>query len=58
MREFVPYGTPCNEPCEPDSGRMEALERQVAEMRAELAALQSSRLDEVPAELPLSGTGN
>ena len=42
MREFVPYGTPCNEPCEPDTGRLEALERQLTEMRAELAAMREA----------------
>lgn len=54
MREFMPYGTPCNEPCEPDMGRVEALELQLTEMRAELAALRQAT--EV-ANLPRSGTG-
>lgn len=42
MREFMPYGTPCDEPCEPDLGRIEALEKQLTEMRAELAALRDA----------------
>ncbi len=42
LREFVPYGTPCNEPCEPDMGRVDALEQQLAEIRAELAALRAA----------------
>ncbi|MBX9896871.1 MAG: serine acetyltransferase [Qipengyuania sp.] len=64
VREFVPYGTPCNEPCEPDMGRVEALEQQLSEMRAEIAALREtarSRLEsQVEAELSeqLSGTDN
>lgn len=57
MREFVPYGTPCNEPCEPDNGRVEALEREIAAIRAELAALHAAAPNATPAELPLSGTG-
>lgn len=59
MREFVPYGTPCNEPCEPDVSRIEALEQQLTAMREELAALRETtvtRSNEI-AE-PLSGTDN
>ena len=41
MREFMPYGTPCNESCEPDMSRIEALEAQLTEMRAEIAALRA-----------------
>lgn len=45
LREFIPYGTPCDEPCEPAGsiGRMEALEAELAELRAEVAALRRSR---------------
>tara|TARA_R110002072_G_scaffold15856_39_gene62942 strand:- start:11324 stop:12037 length:714 start_codon:yes stop_codon:yes gene_type:complete len=42
MREFMPYGTPCNEPCEPDPGRIAALEKQLTEMRAELDSLRKA----------------
>lgn len=56
MREFMPYGTPCNEPCEPDIGRLEALEQQLTEMRAELAALRTAAPD--MADHPRSGTSN
>jgi serine O-acetyltransferase len=41
-KNFVPYGTPCQEPCadaEPVSARMEALEAEVAELKAQIAAL-------------------
>lgn len=41
LREFLPYGTPCNEPCEPDMRRVEALEVQLGELRQELAALKA-----------------
>ena len=54
MRDFVPYGTPCNEPCEPDMGRVEALEAQLADMRAEIAALRDAAI----APHPLNGTDN
>ena len=40
MREFMPYGTPCNEQSEPDTRRFEAMEQQLTEMRAELEALR------------------
>lgn len=56
MREFMPYGTPCNEPCEPDMGRIEALEQQLAEMRSELASLRASTAEELPTSR--SGTDN
>ena len=60
VREFVPYGTPCNEPCEPgpgtDWGRVEALEQQLTEMRAEIAALREGAGKAEPVQL--SGTDN
>ena len=60
MREFVPYGTPCNEPCEPDMGRVEALEQELAVIRAELAALRAAALPnaEMVTNRPRSGTDN
>ena len=49
VREFIPYGTPCNEPCEPDMTRVEALEQQLAEMRLDLAALRKATPAPAPA---------
>ena len=51
LREFIPYGTPCAEPCvdreEADGAagmnRIEALERELAELRAEVAQLRSAK---------------
>ncbi len=45
--EFIPYGTPCKEPCEPaaDGDRVAALEAELATMRAELADLRSALAD-------------
>ena len=56
MREFMPYGTPCNEPCEPDMSRIETLEAQLTEMRAELESLRTSAMMDEPATR--SGTDN
>ncbi|MXP28740.1 serine acetyltransferase [Porphyrobacter algicida] len=56
MREFMPYGTPCNEPCEPDMSRIETLEAQLTEMRAELESLRASAVMDEPATR--SGTDN
>lgn len=44
QREFVPYGTPCKEPCEP-SPRLDDLEAQIAELKAELDRLRESELE-------------
>lgn len=40
LREFVPYGTPCKEPCEPGTNRVEDLEQQLAELKSELELLR------------------
>ncbi|KQM19359.1 serine O-acetyltransferase EpsC [Novosphingobium sp. Leaf2] len=45
-REFMPYGTPCQEPCEPGGAakgvqRFDQLEDEVALLRAEIAALRA-----------------
>ncbi|APE29255.1 serine O-acetyltransferase EpsC [Aurantiacibacter gangjinensis] len=44
MRDFIPYGTPCDEPCEEarEVGRdcIEKLEGEIAELRQQLEALQ------------------
>ena len=60
LREFVPYGTPCNEPCEPDVSRIEALEQQLTAMRAELASLREASAINIAGGVvrPLSGTDN
>lgn len=58
LREFVPYGTLCTEPCEPDMSRIEALEQQLAAMRLELAALRGAGPGRPVAEHSRSGTDN
>jgi serine O-acetyltransferase len=40
-KEFMPYGTPCKEPCEPSGQRLEELEIEVALLRAEIRELLS-----------------
>lgn len=42
QKDFIPYGTPCKEPCEP-SGRIEDLEAEVAGLKAQVEALLSER---------------
>jgi serine O-acetyltransferase len=44
LREFIPYGTPCDEPCEPSGNvqRVEQLEAELAELRTELALLRAT----------------
>ncbi|HUD28135.1 MAG TPA: serine O-acetyltransferase EpsC [Novosphingobium sp.] len=53
-KEFMPYGTPCKEPCEPVGGqreqrgqRIDELEEQVARLTAQVEALLAEREDVV-----------
>jgi len=49
IKDFIPYGTPCDEPCEElmetGAGRLGDLEEQLAQLKAEVAALRQSELD-------------
>lgn len=46
LKDFIPYGTPCKEPCEPIGGsRMDELEEEVAALKAQVAALLEARED-------------
>jgi serine O-acetyltransferase len=40
LREFIPYGTPCDDCGEPSAERVQGLERDVATLRAEIEALK------------------
>ncbi len=56
LKEFIPYGTPCKEPCEPNGGsRVDDLETEVAALKAQVAALiaaQSGADGQTPAPTP------
>jgi len=59
LREFIPYGTPCDEPCEPSAAgaqRIEGLEAQLAELKAELEALKANSSPPQPKRAKRSGT--
>ena len=43
LKEFVPYGTPCKEPCEPSNKRIEDLEVEIAALRRQVEALLAER---------------
>lgn len=44
QREFMPYGTPCKEPCEPvGAARVDDLEAEIADLRKLVAALLADR---------------
>lgn len=45
LREFMPYGTPCDEPCLPDARRIGDLEAQLAELKSELEALKAASVE-------------
>jgi serine O-acetyltransferase len=40
IREFIPYGTPCEEPCEPTAQRIDELEARLAMFHAELEKMR------------------
>jgi len=42
-KEFMPYGTPCEDPCEPSVERVDELEAKVAELKQQLEALLAER---------------
>ncbi len=42
-RDFMPYGTPCKEPCEPSGQRVEELEAKVALLQAQLEEFMAQR---------------
>jgi len=45
LRDFMPYGTPCEGPCDPEGlARVEALEAEVAALKAQVAALVAERV--------------
>lgn len=56
LKEFIPYGTPCKEPCEPNGGsRVDELEAEVAALKAQVAALVAAQTggdDTSPAPTP------
>ena len=40
---FIPYGTPCGEDCDPARARLVELEREIEELRKEVAVLKAAR---------------
>jgi len=63
QREFIPYGTPCKEPCSDSAElanagatRLATLESEVAALREELAAMRGER-EGVTAPAPVKRTG-
>ncbi len=55
-KEFMPYGTPCKEPCEPvGSQRVYELEEQVAALRAQVDTLMRKLEEEKQAEPVVKG---
>jgi serine O-acetyltransferase len=40
VREFIPYGTPCEESCEPTTQRIDELEARLSQMHAELEKMR------------------
>ncbi len=52
VREFIPYGTPCEEPCEPTAQRIDELEARLAQMHAELERMRPAGGEPLPELVP------
>jgi len=48
VREFIPYGTPCEEPCEPTTQRIDELEARLTQMHAELEKMRPESAEPEP----------
>ena len=55
IKEFIPYGTPCDEPCAPSRDCVEKLETELAALRAEIAELRAAIPERAPAAARRSG---
>ncbi len=56
LKDFIPYGTPCKEPCEPAGGtRVDDLEAEVALLKAQVAALLTDKAQ--PGVAPVDAGG-
>jgi serine O-acetyltransferase len=53
IKDFIPYGTPCDEPCAPSRDCVEKLETELAALKAEIAELRAA----MPAAAPARRTG-
>lgn len=42
-KDFMPYGTPCREPCEPSGQRVEEIEAELSDLRRQVEALLAER---------------
>ncbi len=42
IKDFIPYGTPCDEPCAPSRDCVEKLESELGALRAEIAELRAA----------------
>ncbi|GGD90892.1 serine acetyltransferase [Tsuneonella deserti] len=42
LKEFIPYGTPCDEPCAPSRDCVEKLETELGALKAEIAQLKAA----------------
>ena len=49
LKEFIPYGTPCDEPCAPSRDCVEKLESELTALRAEIAELRAAMPERAPA---------
>lgn len=55
IKDFIPYGTPCEENCAPSRDCVEKLETELALLRAEMAELKAALPAPVPATAKRSG---
>lgn len=56
VREFIPYGTPCDDPCAPSRDCIEKLESEIAALKAEVESMKHPKRPRTVASR--SGTGD
>lgn len=54
-KEFMPYGTPCKDPCEPGTQRIEELEQKVAALHQQVEHLLAERAPTEPSSTACKG---
>lgn len=56
IKEFIPYGTPCDDPCQPSRDCVEKLDAELKALREEFEALKAQTSADADVAARRSGT--